>query len=245
MKRLRPLSPRSSQLSTAPALTGRQSVGRLPALPSRAISASTTPNRLSTLRLVPAPSRVLGFDLENRPLAYWYPGETTAEITAFGWKWTDEPDAHVLVLKRDGAFVSDDGRRFPPHKAYSFLRELVASAGLVFGHNIRRHDLPLLQAGLLRLGLEPLPVLLTTDTLSDYPKRRSMSASLENLAAMYGLDGEKLHMSQVSWERANRLRPDGIELARERVVSDVLLQERLRERLLQLGVLGAPRRWLP
>jgi Fe2+ transport system protein FeoA len=39
------------------------------------------------------------------------------------------------------------------------------------------------------------------------------------------------------------LLPDGIETARKRVVSDVLLQERLRLKLLELGLLGAPRMW--
>jgi hypothetical protein len=34
-----------------------------------------------------------------------------------------------------------------------------------------------------------------------------------------------------------------IELARERVASDVLLQERLRDRLLDLGILREPKMW--
>jgi hypothetical protein len=57
------------------------------------------------------------------------------------------------------------------------------------------------------------------------------------------VQGKKFGMNQPMWEAANRLTPEGVELARERVGSDVLLQERLRARLLELGLLGPPRMW--
>jgi hypothetical protein len=186
--------------------------------------------------------RVLVFDLENRPSAYWYDGQTTSEITAFGWKWTDEPDVHTLLLRADGSFDSD-GRKVKDRAAYERFSGVLQEAGLVVGHNIRRHDLPIFKSGLLRRSM-PLPgPLLTCDTLRDYPKRNGLSASLENLAAMYGLEGEKYTMSQPMWEAANKLTSDGIALARRRVTSDVLLQEALRGRLLELGLLAAPRVW--
>ena len=46
-------------------------------------------------------------------------------------------------------------------------------------------------------------------------------------------------------EQANKLTPDGIGLARTRVASDVILQERLRDKLIELGLLGAPQMWGP
>ncbi len=191
--------------------------------------------------------RVAGWDLESRPNAFWYDGATTAEITAFAWKWTDEPNVHSMLLLRDGRFQCSDGSKVSEVKAYLTFADVLNSSALVFGHNIRNFDCPLFSAGLLRRSLPPLKPLLTTDTLKDYPKRKDMSASLENLASMYGLDddGGKKHMSIVNWEKANRLQPDGLELARERVVSDVLLQERLREKLLSLGILKPPRMWYP
>lgn len=191
--------------------------------------------------------RVLGFDLESRPQAFWYDGNTTAEITAFAWKWTDEPDVHTLLLLNNGRFITDDGKKIAGDRAYGLFRDTLAGAALVFGHNIRRFDLPLFNAGLLRRSLPILPRLLTVDTLRDYPRRKDMSASLENLVKQYGLDdgGGKLHMSIADWEQANRLMPDGVRLTRERVVSDVLLQERLREHLMGLGLLGDPKGWSP
>jgi hypothetical protein len=148
-----------------------------------------------------------------------------------------------MLLRADGRYENDAGELLEERDAHLFFRELMMEAGVVCGHNIRRHDLPMLQAWYLRLEIDPLPRLLTSDTLRDYPRRKDLSASLENLAAMYGLEGSKLKMSQPMWEQANRLTDDGIVLARKRVASDVVLQEKLRNRLLELGLLGAPRMW--
>lgn len=201
---------------------------------------------MSTLKLRNSgPGRVLGFDLENRPLAYWYDGQTTSQITAFGWKWSDEDDVQTLLLNPDGDYVYGDGDLVHADEAHRMFRAELIGADVVFGHNIRRHDLPILQAWLLRLELPSLPPILTSDTLKDYPRRKDLSASLENLAAMYGLGGEKFSMSQPMWEDANKLTPAGVALARKRVVSDVLLQETLRERLLGLGLLKSPSVWRP
>lgn len=193
-------------------------------------------------------SRLLCWDLESRPLAFWYDGATTAEITAFGWKWSDERGVRTLLLQADGLFLNDSGETLNDTSAYqTFVAELSA-AGLVYGHNIRSFDLPLLNAGLLRRKLRPLPRLLTTDTLRDYPKRKDMSASLENLAKVYGIQAGgtgKKHMATLDWEQANRLTPEGVMRARERVVSDVRLQEKLRRRLLDEGLLGPPKMWGP
>lgn len=187
---------------------------------------------------------LLCFDLENRPLAYWYDGNPTSEITAFGWKWSNEKHVHTMLLRADGWF-DVDGDGWPPETAYNWFRDQLAQAGVVYGHNIRRHDLPMLNAGLLRRGLPTLEPLLTTDTCRDLPKVGGVSKSLENMAAMYGLPGKKYSMSQPMWEDANRLTDGGLALARKRVSSDVLLQERLRARLLALGLLKEPRRWTP
>jgi hypothetical protein len=187
--------------------------------------------------------KALGFDFENRPLAYWYDGQTTSEITAIGWKWTHEPKTKTLMLRADGRFETDDGDHITDAKAYALFQSELESADIVFGHNIRRHDLPIFNAGLLRREMRPLAPILTTDTLRDYPKRNGLSASLANLAAMYGLEGEKKSMSHSDWELSNRLTDEGIALARGRVVGDVLLQEQLRAKLNSLGLLKTPRRW--
>ncbi len=193
------------------------------------------------------PARALCFDLENRPLAYWYDGNTTSEITAFGWKWSDQKDVWAMMLQPDGWYLdpSEDGIALPPEDALWSFGKLLEEADLVYGHNIVRHDLPMLNANLLRHQLDPLPELTVSDTCLHMPKRKDQSYSLENLAAMYGLKGKKYHMSQPAWEDANKLTPEGVELARKRVISDVLLQEKLRKKLVELDILKPAKRWSP
>lgn len=189
------------------------------------------------------PTRVLNFDLENRPLAYWYDGETTSEITAFAWKWLGEDTVQTMLLGPYGRYETGGGKRLPAKRAFSVFRDVLAQADMVVGHNIRRHDLPMFNAGLLRLELEPLGELRTQDTCRDLPRRRGLSYSLENMAEMYGLEGEKVSMSQPKWEDANRLTRTGLEKTWKRVVGDVWLQERLHAKLLSLGLLKPPRKW--
>ena len=237
-----PLAPRS--LLKTPSISLKTQQSKLPPKPQRPLKSS----------YCWSPQRYLCFDLENRPLAYWYDGETTSEITAFGWKWSDEDHVYTMLLQADGKFFCQGlaesvvpGATFTlsDRDAYTWFVEELEEADVVYGHNIRRHDLPMLQAGLLRRQMKPLPSLTTSDTLKDYPRRKGLSASLENLAAMYGLEGEKKTMRQPDWEKANRLTPDGMELARERVASDVLLQEALRNKLKELELLGPARKWNP
>ena len=194
---------------------------------------------------VAAKRRLLCIDLENRPLAYWYDGNPTSQITAFGWKWSDERRPHTLLLQPDGSWVDDAGIPESTERAYQVFTAELACAGLVFGHNIRRHDLPMLNAWLMRQGLPLLRPMLTCDTYKDLPRTAGVSRSLENMAAMYGLPGSKVRMTQPDWEQANQLQPLGVDKARRRVAGDVVLQERLRKRLLELRLLRTPRVWAP
>src|SRR3954467_7739564 len=140
--------------------------------------------------------RAVCFDLENRPSAYWYDGQTTAEISAFSWKWSDEKTVQSMLLIPDNFYQCEDGTRVPYEMAHKRFRDVLTSSGLCYGHNVRRHDLPMVNSWLLRLKMDVLPPLLTTDTLKDIPKRGHMSASLENLASLYQLPGKKFTMAQ-------------------------------------------------
>ena len=241
---LKPISPRRYQNPTEIPSTETKSESLQSLRQLEPTSPKAHPAQLSKLESVQETQRAsLCFDLENRPLAYWYDGQTTSEITAFGWKWSDESDVQTMLLLPENFYQCDDGSRIPYEMAHARFREVITSAGLVYGHNIRRHDLPMLNSWLIRLQLPTLPTLRTSDTLKDIPKRGHISASLENLAALYGLEGTKYHMPQPKWEDANQLTPDGVWLARKRVVSDVLLQERLRNKLRELELLKPPRMW--
>lgn len=127
----------------------------------------------------------------------------------------------------------------------SEFRDMYDKADMVTGHYIRKHDLPILNGAMLEQGMPPLEPKLTCDTKMDLTKRKDISASLEELACMFGLDSRKAHMSNTDWREANRLKPSGIKKAKERAMSDVTLHMELYKRLVDGGYLSAPKVWRP
>lgn len=188
---------------------------------------------------------VLDFDLENRPLSYWYDDATTAEITAFGWSWIGSDKISTMLLTREGTYEDDNGVTWRPRDAMTRFRGLLEEADMVTGHYIRKHDLPLFQAALLEYDLETLSPILAQDTQRDLPKRKDLSASQESLAAMFGLADQKQGMTQDDWREANRLTTKGINAVRERVTSDVEQHKSLRQELLDRNLLKTPKIWSP
>lgn len=180
------------------------------------------------------PLLVLDFDIENRPITYLGGDFTTADITSIAWGWYGEDEIHCrLLTKRESTrkrmlvdFV----------KAYD-------QADMVTGHYIRKHDLPIINGGLMELGLPLLGPKLTCDTKLDLVKRSGISASQESLADMYGIENKKKHMGQMAWRYANRLTPAGEELTRQRVCDDISQHKDLRLKLIEAGALGPPKMW--
>lgn len=189
--------------------------------------------------------RILDFDLENRPLSYLGMDWTSAEITAIGWSWIGSGEVEVLLLQKDGRYQNNAGKKLSPEKALTLFVEQLHAADMVTGHYIRKHDLPILQGALIEYGLPPLKPLLTQDTQRDLVKRKDLSASQENLAAMFDLPEAKHHMTQTEWRKANRLSAEGIAFARKRVVDDVVQHMALREEMLRRNILKPPKVWKP
>lgn len=188
--------------------------------------------------------RVLDFDLENRPLSYLGNDWTSAEITAIAWSWEGSAEIETLLLAANGRYVDRRGWRRRPEEAFRFFRDVLVSAGVVTGHYIRKHDLPILNSAMMENGVPPLPALLVSDTKEDLARRKDLSASQENLAALLGLPEPKHHMTQTEWREANRLFSDAnLDLSRQRVVSDVVQHKALRSELVRRGLLRPPRRW--
>jgi hypothetical protein len=183
------------------------------------------------------PLKILSFDIENRPLSYWYDGKCTAEITAIAWSWlgSDEVQCELLTLgdARDMVWM------------LSRFRNDYNAADLVTGHYIRRHDLPIINGALMEQGMKPLRPKLTHDTKQDLIKRDGLSMSQEALGAMLGLDSPKVGMTQSDWREANRLTPEGVLNTRRRVVGDVIQHKELYRALRESGYLKAPKLWRP
>ena len=144
--------------------------------------------------------RILDFDIENRPLSYWIPDRPTAEITAIAWCFDGEPKSmECWLLGRDD-----------PKRMLERFCEVYAEAGMVTGHYIRKHDLPIINGALMEFGLPGLTEKLTCDTKLDMVKKADIPATQEHLSQMFGVRAAKYHMTQAMWREANRLTPDGL-----------------------------------
>lgn len=178
--------------------------------------------------------KVLDFDIENRPLTYLGGDWTTAEVTAIAAGWVGKKEVQCWALGQDSA-----------RTMLNEFKRLYDEADMVTGHYIRKHDLPILNGAYLELGLDTLGPKLTSDTKLDLIHRKDISASQEALAGMYGIPEPKIHMTQPGWRAANRLTPEGIILAKKRVVGDVIQHKALRQKLIEAKALKAPRAWNP
>jgi hypothetical protein len=174
--------------------------------------------------------RILAFDLENKPGTYG-PGDFThGKVTALGAQFVDEDECHGWVLKRD--------KPAQMKKCVREFRDLWNDADIVLGHNIRRHDVRLLNGLCTSLNLPLLPERRMIDTYSDQPKMSGLSRSLENLCDRWDCPEAKLHLSEADWEAAYDGRPEGEQKMLDRVTSDVrisiwLYRELLRRQLLR------------
>lgn len=188
-----------------------------------------------TFSSAPDPVRILDFDIENRPLSYWVPDRPTAEITAIAWAWVGKPSSVECVLL---------GREDPTEMLTRFTAAY-NEAGMVTGHYIRKHDLPIINGALMELGLPVLGDKLTQDTKLDMVRKADIPATQEFLAEMLGVKAAKYHMTQTKWREANRLTPEGLALTEKRVTDDVRQHMKLRVAMLKAGLLKSPRVWRP
>jgi DNA polymerase elongation subunit (family B) len=185
--------------------------------------------------------RVLDFDCECRPLA-WYGGDfVTKQPTAIAWKFVGKRE------KVSVAWIGDSDRSSnvldEEIEMLETFREAYLDAEVVTGHYIRGFDLPLLNGAMMRLGLEGLDDKLTQDTKLDLNRGSGLSKSQENLGAMFELDHPKISMNTSLWAAGNMLLPHGIEAAKKRAIGDVEQHLELRQKMLDLGLLAPPRNW--
>ena len=125
------------------------------------------------------------------------------------------------------------------------FRQLWDEADVVTGHYIRKFDIPILQGSLFEFGFPLLDQKLVVDTKVDLVDIAGMSLSQENLASLKELEESKFHMHDNWWRKVARLQPEGLKLAKERVVKDVIQHQNLRVALAESGALNPPSLWTP
>jgi hypothetical protein len=187
--------------------------------------------------------KILDFDTECRPIA-WYGGDfVTKQPTAIAWKFIGSkgsPTVAAIGESFDTRKVLDEERAM-----LEMFRAAFDEADMVTGHFIRGFDLPLLDGALMRLGLPALGPKLTQDTKLDLAKTSGLSKSQENLGAMFELKHPKFPMNTALWAESNMLLPNGIRLAKKRVVSDVEQHIEMRNVMVSRGYLRPPVLWSP
>lgn len=199
------------------------------------------------MKFVGEPLRILDFDCEARPLS-WYGGDfVTKEITAIAWKWVgDKSLVECRVLEIDGLTNADQYPELAGMRDMLWdFTEAYNAADMVTGHFIRGYDLPAINSALIEAGMNPLRQKMTHDTKLDLIRFSGLSKSQENLAAMLGIKAPKIKMTQQDWRDANRLTTDGVSKTIKRVTGDVTQHIKLRQRLMEAGMLGPPKPWRP
>lgn len=187
--------------------------------------------------------RILDFDCECRPLS-WYGGDyNSKEITAIAWAWIDPDDPSKPLGDVECKTLSARSSEKSLRSMLAAFCRAYDSADIVTGHYIRGFDLPLINGALLELAMPPLRAKFSHDTKIDLIRFQGHSKSQENLGGLLGLHNPKVGMSQADWRAANRLTREGIELAKERVIGDVVQHVEMRNRLMERGMLKAPVLW--
>lgn len=190
------------------------------------------------------PARVLDFDVECRPSA-WYAGDwCSKEITAIAWRFIDEPEKATRVWLLTPSLTLASHRRKKKEGLEVFLQDY-READMVTGHFIRGFDLPLMNGALIRAGLPSLGTKMSHDTKTDLIRMSGLSKSQENLGAYFDLKHDKQHMNNHLWEIANTLVREGREETRRRCVGDVNQHIEFRQELIRRGALQPPSAWRP
>ena len=186
--------------------------------------------------------RILDFDVECRPIA-WYGGDfVTKQPTAIGWRFLGEKKTHVAWIGQsyDARKVLDEER--------AMLEKFLAAynkADCVTGHYIRGFDLTLIQGALMRLKMPLIGTKMVQDTKVDLLKAHGISKSQENLGAMFELEHPKIPMNTALWMAGNLLLPHGIAATKKRVLGDVDQHIELRSEMLKIGALSLASEWEP
>lgn len=186
--------------------------------------------------------RILDFDVECRPMA-WYGGDwVTKEITAIAWRFVDEPEeaTQAWLLAPSRTWEQHQNKKLRGMK--KFLKAFKA-CDIVTGHYIRGFDLPLVNGTCIRLGLPPLQQKLVHDTKVDLVRMSGLSKSQENLAAYFEMKHQKEKMNTHLWEIGNSLVEEGRVETLRRVVGDVNQHIEFRQELIKRGALQPTSMW--
>jgi hypothetical protein len=171
--------------------------------------------------------RVLDFDMETLAAGFADPNWVPQKITCVSWSWIGEHKVHSITTGKDGFFdASLRAERLLPFLA------VLSTAEMVTGHNLLRFDLPVLNAEVMRCGLDPLKPVLVQDTIR-LPRSKGFKKGQDNLSELIGTEAKKQPMMWAEWDMAYE--EDGWGEIVSRCEGDVIQHKQLREGMLAAG----------
>lgn len=182
------------------------------------------------------PARILDFDIETVAAGFADPDWVPQKITCVAWSWIGSDRVESLVCGPEGIF----GRPASRAEMLDPLLTAIGEADMVTGHNLRRFDLPVINAECMRLGLEPIRSVLVQDTMQ-LVRSKGLKKGQDNLARLLEVRTQKLPLDWQAWQDAYD-EPDW-KTIRLRAESDVVGHKEVREELLARGLVKSPRLW--
>lgn len=144
--------------------------------------------------------KILTFDIETTPIQSYtwdlYPNAISHDsiisdfsLICAAWKYLGEKEVYDVCITK----VHDD------YKVVKKLRDVLADADIVIGHNIDKFDLRKLNARLVYHKLKPLPKLVTIDTRKVAKKIGAFTSNRLDYLGKHLLGQGKLHVDYQLW----------------------------------------------
>lgn len=225
--------------STGPRLAPIRPIGRSERTASLIPPPPSKPSQpLSRLpRIGETTRRTLDFDTESVAAGFADPQWVPQTVTCWAYSWVDGDEVQVSALPVSDFYDLDARRGF-----LGPLLDAIEQADVVTGHNLVRHDLPLLNAQCLLLGLPTLRPVLVQDTMK-FPRSKGWKKGQDNVSHALSVVEEKRSLNWAEWQAAYA-EPD-LATVKDRCASDVLMHKRMREAMRERGWLKPPRPWTP
>jgi hypothetical protein len=183
--------------------------------------------------------RVLDFDMESVAAGFADPEWVPQKITCIAWSWIGSDQVEYVTCGGSAGLYEKPQLRSAMIR--KFLR-VFNQATMVTGHNLLRHDLPVLNAECMRLGVDVLEPIRVQDTMR-FSKTKGFKKGQDNIAGMLRTYERKKSMDWQQWEDAYAVKgwPEVI----ERAVSDVTMHKQMRHAMKEAGWLKPSRMWYP
>lgn len=201
---------------------------------------------MTSVKLTTTPKRFLVYDLETYATGFADPQWVPQVITCIAWKWYGESARKTKVAASTDYRDPDCPMPHLDPDAIAmmlceFLKDLWKADGVIT-YNGTRFDNPVLNGSMWYAGIPPLDPVLTFD-LHLFGKIKGLKRGLDNVAINLGIAEKKQAMNHAQWQEAY-LTPGWPEI-KSRAKSDVVLTERVYDKMRDRGWLHTPKMWKP